>query len=156
MIIRKATSADVNSLVFMRIEYLKETLGRMDEKDIEALKKQLQLYFKTHINVDFTAYVAEQDRAVVATGFMIVNEKPASPLFMTGKTGTVYNVYTRPQYQKKGLATSIMNQIIQEAKKKHISYIELSATDAGKPLYDKLGFMEKISAYTDMKLVLER
>lgn len=44
--------------------------------------------------------------------------------------------------------------MIDEAKSMDISYLELSATDTGKPLYEKLGFVQRQSKHTDMKLEL--
>jgi hypothetical protein len=48
----------------------------------------------------------------------------------------------------------LLTMLIDEAKAMDISYLELSATDAGKPLYEKLGFMQRQSKYTDMRLEL--
>jgi hypothetical protein len=44
--------------------------------------------------------------------------------------------------------------VINEAKAMNISYLELSATDSGKPLYEKLGFVHRQSKYTEMRLGL--
>jgi len=60
----------------------------------------------------------------------------------------VLNVLTYPQYRKMGYATKIMNFIIEEAKNHDVSYIELSASELGKPLYKKLGFLEDIPSHT--------
>lgn len=67
-------------------------------------------------------------------------EKPANPSYKTGKTGTLLNVFTYPEYRRMGLATSVIKAIIDEAKKLDIASIDLAATDFGKPLYEKLGF----------------
>ncbi len=41
------------------------------------------------------------DKIIVA---LLIVEKPMSPSFITGKTGTVLNVYTKPEYRNKGYA----------------------------------------------------
>jgi predicted GNAT family N-acyltransferase len=55
---------------------------------------------------------------------------------------------------QEGIATLILKELIAEAKRLNVSYIELSATADGRPVYKKLGFVEKQSKYTDMKLKL--
>ena len=66
----------------------------------------------------------------------------------------VLNVFTYPEYRKKGVATELLKRLIDEAGKQNLSYIELSASEAGRPLYEKLGFKELQSKYTEMKLQL--
>ena len=102
----------------------------------------------------FIAYLAETGNNIIATAFLVISEKPANPAFITGKIGTVLNVFTYPEYRKKGIATELLKRLIEEAKAQNVSYIELSATESGKPLYEKLGFQTKQSRYTEMKLQL--
>jgi hypothetical protein len=44
--------------------------------------------------------------------------------------------------------------VIEEAKQLDVSFIELSATSDGKPLYEKFGFAEAKTKYTPMRLQL--
>jgi ribosomal protein S18 acetylase RimI-like enzyme len=86
---------------------------------------------------------------------MAVAEMPANPAFITGKTATILNVFTYPEYRRKRIATKLLTMMINEAKAMNISYLELSATDSGKQLYEKLGFVSKQSSkYTEMRLDL--
>lgn len=64
------------------------------------------------------------------------------------------NVLTYPEYRRMGIATKVIERIIEEAKALGVSNIELSATLGGRPLYEKLGFVEKKSKYTEMRLQL--
>ena len=48
----------------------------------------------------------------------------------------------------------MISEVIEEAKKLELSSIDLSSTPDGKPLYEKLGFIEPKSKYTRMKLQL--
>ena len=91
---------------------------------------------------------------MVSCAMLVVTEKPANPSFITGKTGTVLNVYTEKSYRKKGIATIIMNNLIEYSKALGLDFIELKATKEGYPLYKKLGFEEQHSTYTPMKFNL--
>ena len=68
--------------------------------------------------------------------------------------GTILNVYTKPQFRKQGISTKVLSKLIDKAKRYNISKLELSATDMGKSLYEKIGFREKKSKYTSMQLYI--
>ena len=154
MNIRKATIEDIDILIMLRLDYLLADRGNLTAEEETAIRLQLITYYSKHINNDFIALLAEIDNKVVATAFLAISEKPANPAFITGKTGTLLNVFTYPEYRRMGLATKVLCQIIDEARQLDVSSIDLSATQDGKPLYEKLGFTEPKSKYTPMKLQL--
>jgi GNAT superfamily N-acetyltransferase len=154
MIIRKAIQSDIESLVELRFAYLNYHFGEINDGQKMALSKQLPDYFRNHLNRDCIAYIAETEEKIISTAYLIINEKPANPNFITGKTGLFLNVYTHPDYRRQGIATNILNELIKEARNLNLSFIELSATLDGKPVYSKLGFIEKTSDSTKMRLTL--
>ena len=77
-----------------------------------------------------------------------------SPSFITGKTGTVLNVYTKPEYRKKGYAKKIMNMMLEDAKAENVSIIELKATEDGYSLYRSVGFEDVVAKYHNMRISL--
>ena len=87
----------------------------------------------------------------VCVFFLLIN-KPASPLFITGKTGTLMNVYTLPEYRRRGIGKKLVSMAIEDGKAWDLSYIELRATKCGYPLYKQLDFIEDKSIYMSMKL----
>lgn len=123
-------------------------------EETDAIVKQLKDYFPRQLNNSFIAFLAEYDGQVISTVFMTVVEKPAHPEFITGKTATILNVFTYPDYRRKGIATTLLTMMINEAKTMNISYLELFATDSGKPLYEKLGFVCRQPKYPEMRLNL--
>jgi GNAT superfamily N-acetyltransferase len=151
---RKATIKDIGILIKLRLEYLTEDRGELSKVETEAVVTQLQDYFMRQINSNFVALLAEDDGNAIATVYMAVAEKPANPAFITGKTATILNVFTYPDYRRKGIATRLLKMTIDEAKAMNISYLELSATNSGKPLYEKLGFINRQSKYTEMRMGL--
>lgn len=112
--------------------------------------------YKKYMNTVFFAALVGVDNEIASVAFLAFSNRPANSFFPTGKTGTFFNVLTYPEYRKKGYATLTMNLLIETARNQNLSYVELSASEAGKPLYQKLGFMEsKLSAhFTKMKLSL--
>lgn len=154
MDIRKATIEDIEVLMRLRFEYLLEDKGSLTQDEKIKIASQLEKYYKEHINQDFIAILAIIDDKVASCAFLAISERPANPSFITGKTGTLLNVFTYPDYRRMGIATKVMCKIIEEAKQMGVSLIELTATQEGKPLYEKLGFNEPESKYTPMILQL--
>lgn len=151
---RKAEINDISQLVEMRLGYLEENHGSLTQEEITKIRDSLPSYYENHLGRDMMIYVADDGAEIVSTVFLLVVEKPANPSFITGKTGTVLNVYTKPQYRQKGLAGKLMNMMLDDAKENKLSFVELKATKMGKPLYEKLGFNIEKSSYTPMKYEL--
>ena len=151
---RKADIGDKETLVRMRLDFLDESRGGLSESDRNAIAAQLGPYYEKHVGLDFSAHFACHDGKAVATAFLVVVEKPAYPALITGKTGVILNVYTYPEYRHKGIATKLLSRLIEEAREQNLSRLELSATEAGKPLYAKFGFLVKATDYTEMRLQL--
>lgn len=152
MNIRKATIDDIDILIKLRLDFLLADIGNLTADEETAIRTQLATYFTKHINHNFIAILAETDNNVVSTAFLAISERPANPAFITGKTGTLLNVFTYPKYRRMGFSTKAICQIIDEAKQLGVSSIDLSATQDGKPLYEKLGFIEP--KFTAMRLQL--
>ncbi len=155
MIFEKAVSTDINRLTELRIAYLREDMGKLSEDDINKLKKGLPNYFERNLNNDLIAYVARSEEEIVACAFLLITEKPMSPSFITGLTGTVLNVYTKVEHRHKGYARKLMEMLISDAQKRKLSVIELKATEAGYNLYKSVGFKDAISKYHSMSLYLK-
>ena len=66
---RKAEKIDIEQLVDMRIEYLKEDLGETAICDEVQLRTNLQIFFEEHLNKDIDAFVALFENEIVSTSF---------------------------------------------------------------------------------------
>lgn len=149
---RRAGKEDVMQLTALRMAYLEEDYGVLDVKIYEAIAEQLPFYFLRHLKQDCFAYVAETENALlVASALLVVSEKPANPSFITGRTGTVFNVYTQPPYRRQGNAEVLMRMLLYDAQAMDLDYVELKATSDGIPLYEKLGFRPVTAGYQDMR-----
>ena len=59
----------------------------------------------------------------------------------SGKKAYIMNMYTNPAYRRKGIAIKTLDMLVQDAKKRGITQISLEATDMGRLLYEKYGFV---------------
>ena len=121
---------------------------------MQCLQAALPQYFRNHLNRDLMIYVVREAEEIVTCAFLLIVEKPMSPMFITGKTGTVLNVYTKPEYRKKGYAKRIMNALLEDAKANELSVIELKATEDGYHLYKSVGFEDVVSKYHNMRYIV--
>ncbi|HMM04720.1 MAG: GNAT family N-acetyltransferase [Prevotella sp.] len=151
--IYKATLNDVDNLVNLRIAFLKDELSKFSKDDEKLVREKGKLYFERHLKVDdLIGLIAEVENEIVATAFLLITEKPISPTFPNGYTGTLLNVFTYPQHRRKGFAKSLIERIMQEAKERDIALIDLISTTDGLILYKNLGFKEL--TYTALRLKL--
>lgn len=135
---------------------MEETHPDLSEQGFEQIMSQSKGYFQEHLNRDCVVYLAEdsENGCTAACIFFLLINKPASPLFITGKTGTLMNVFTKPAYRKQGIAKKLVSMAIEDGKRWELSYIELRSTNDGYPLYKSLEFIEDRSIYMSMKLKL--
>lgn len=150
MVYNKASIEDIQQLTELRIAYLTEDNGGLDRKDLETIRQNLPDYFMRNLNQTIFGYVARNEGEVIACALLLVMEKPMSPAFITGKTGTVLNVYTKPNYRRNGYARRLMNMLQDDASNMGLSVVELKATEEGYQLYKSIGFVDTGSKYRQM------
>ena len=153
MIFEKATIKDINGLTDLRLAYLQEDLGVITDKQL--IQESLPGYYEKHLNKDLMVYVARDEEDIVSCAFLLIVEKPMSPSFITGKTGTVLNVYTKPEYRNKGYAKKLMTMMLEDATAQDVSVIELKSTEDGYSLYKSVGFEDVVVKYHNMKIALQ-
>ena len=155
MIFEKARAEDIADLVRMRIEYLLEDYGEIPSGTLSAISGRLPAYFERHLNRDLIAFVCRDGDMIAGCCFLYVSEMPPNPAFPHGKTGTALNVYTKPEYRRRGIAGKLMEALLSEAEEMGLDFVELKATDAGYPLYRSLGFEDAPSKYHSMKYAID-
>jgi len=71
---------------------------------------------------------------------MVIRAQPGNFDLPNGRSGYILNIFTLKGYRKNGIASLLMNKLIEEAKRKKLDRIELRATAEGEPQYRKIGF----------------
>ena len=155
MTIRLAEPGDLENYIRVRFDYFAAE-GWTAADDLKAdIRVQLTDYYKAHLNQDFYAAFAVADGAVVSAAFLTINEMPANIATPTGKYGVIRNVLTYPEHRRKGYSTKVLELLIQKAKDENLSCLQLSASEMGKPVYERLGFKPSVKpGFTDMMLPL--
>ena len=132
------TKADIELLMQVRLEMLREVNDLSNEYvHDETLVAESRKYFE---NGNQTTVLAFDDEMVV--GCASLSYIWIMPTFdhPTGNRAHLMNVYTKPEYRRKGISKKMVETLIDEAKEKGVTEISLDATEMGKHLYEVLGF----------------
>ena len=147
---KKASINDIEMLVGTRIEVLKAANRLDDSADMSKVEKESYNYYKNALsNNTHTAFlVFDDDRFIGAGGVSYYKVMPTynNP---TGEKAYIMNMYTSPEYRRKGIAYKTLDRLVSDAKARGITEISLEATEMGRPLYKKYGFIDMTS---EMKL----
>ncbi len=142
MIIRKAELEDAELLSEIRkLQLIDE--GIAPDCDIDP---ELDAFFKKWlVSKDFLQLIAEEDGKLLSTAAVIYYDLPPSYTNKIGVRGYVTNVYTAPEHRRKGLSKMLLTKLFDDAKKRGIKKLWLGASKDGRPLYEKLGFIQQES-----------
>ncbi len=117
-----------------------------------ALEDGSRKYFLRKIESDDTmVLVAEAEGTVAGTGLMIFIERPpaSNPI---GIEAYITNMYTVPEWRRRGIAFSLVSEMTAAAKAKGIRRVWLRATEMGKPVYERAGFAPPGAGVTYMQI----
>ncbi len=143
IVFRKMNENDKDLFVNLRLIFLTDCFDIITQTEKENIEQNLKIYFDEHIiKNDFIGIIGEHNGKVVSAAYLIILDYPANPKLINGKAGTLLNVYTYPEYRRKGIAKKLLEEIIKEAKLMGITSIDLNATESGYNLYKKLGFKD--------------
>ena len=135
----KASNDDIELLMQSRLEMLK-TVNNLSEDYIfsEELMKCSREYFK---NGNQTTLLAIDEKVIGCATICYIEIMPTFS-HPTGKRAHLMNVYTSRQYRRQGIAFQMLSLLIEEAREKGVTEISLDATELGRELYIKQGFVD--------------
>ena len=136
---RVTSKDDIELLMQSRLEMLREvnhlpTDYIFDEELVEKSREYFQ-------NANQTTVLAI-DKSVIGCATLCYVDMMPTFSHPTGKRAHLMNVYTNKQYRRQGIAAQMLSMLIDEAREKGVTEISLDATESGRPLYKKLGFVE--------------
>ena len=140
---RKATIEDLDILVATRIEVLRAA-NRLDASiDMSEVERQSRDYYSKAIaDGSHIAYlVFDEDKFRGAGGVSYYRVMPTYHN-TSGEKAYIMNMYTVSDYRRQGIAYKTLDLLVQDAKSRGITAISLEATEMGRPLYEKYGFIK--------------
>jgi GNAT superfamily N-acetyltransferase len=150
--IRRAELRDVDALVRMRVELLHvaAALGAptdLTEGEWEAVRAATRDYFSEALPAGkHCGVVAEADGKVVACGGIVFMERPPYQGNLQGREAYLMNMYTLPEWRRKGLGAAIVNELLRYAREAGAKRVSLDAEQNARRLYEKVGFSGNVEA----------
>ena len=142
LIFKKASMEDLDLLIETRLIVLRAA-NRLDTSaDMSVIREQSADYYRRALenHSHMACLVFDRERFVGAGGVSFFRVLPTchNP---SGRKAYIMNMYTDPDYRRKGIACKVLGILVREARERGISSISLEATDMGLPLYEKFGFV---------------
>ncbi len=140
--IRKAELSDLELLLKWRMTVLREVFAIPADSPTEELEQENRRYYRTAIPAgSHIACFAYADHQIVGCGGMCIYREMPSPDNPDGRCAYLMNIYTRLEVRKQGVGEIIINWLVGQATTRGISKIYLETSEAGKSLYEKIGFV---------------
>ncbi|MCM1518833.1 MAG: GNAT family N-acetyltransferase [Pseudoflavonifractor sp.] len=140
---------DVEELMAWRGEVILNVFGVIASPALMAANRE---YYRQYV-ADGThlGFVASCDGEDVGCGAICLSDELPSPDNPSGRCAYLMNIYVRERYRHHGIAGSLVNHLVDEAKRLGCGKIYLESTDAAKHLYRSCGFndMENMMKYED-------
>lgn len=140
---RRATPNDIDELVRTRITVLRAANKLSDDADMSAVEKETFAYYRRALeNGEHIAYLVYDSGTFVGAGGVSFYQVMPTYHNPSGKKAYIMNMYTAPEYRRQGIALHTLDLLVKDARNQGISHISLEATDMGRPLYEKYGFVK--------------
>jgi GNAT superfamily N-acetyltransferase len=150
--IRRATVADAERLIELRVALLRESGDLAADADAGPLGAALRDYLARALPTgEFLAWVAEVDGLIVASSGLNLFRRIPSPANLSGRAAYVMNMYTVADWRGRGLATALFGEILAHARLLGVEHVWLRATADGRRIYRRFGFVDAVD---DMELRL--
>lgn len=135
---RRATADDAEALAALRMDFLAEVLGAGDDA---GLQKSIKDFFARAIPAgEMIVFVAVADGKIIATSGLIFHVHAPSNRNPTGREGYIMNMYTMPQCRERGIASRLLQMLIDHCRHENCAKISLHAMPQGRAIYERVGF----------------
>jgi GNAT superfamily N-acetyltransferase len=139
--IRTAGVEDLNHIVHHRLAMFEE-MGHRDAAELAGVEAASREYFGEALRTGtYRGWLAEEaDGTVVGGGGIVIAKWPGFPGEKRADRPWILNMYTEPQARRRGVARQLVEVMIEWCRKEGFRTVSLHASNAGRPLYETLGF----------------
>jgi len=149
--IREGTVAGIPEIVRQR-RRMCEDMNYTDAKALSTMEALTGDYLiKAIPEGSFRSWLACDDGRVIAGGAIVITPWPAHPYDLECRRATILNVYTEPEYRRRGIARQIMETMIAWCKQEGFARVSLHASEQGRHLYESLGFIDSNEMHLNLR-----
>lgn len=140
---KKATLEDIDELVRIRIIVLRAANKLSDDEDMSVVEEESYAYYRRALESgEHIAYLVYDNGKFIGAGGLSFYQVMPTYHNPTGKKAYIMNMYTASEYRRQGIAIHTLDLLVNDAREQGVSQIALEATDMGRPLYEKYGFVK--------------
>lgn len=148
--LRRATSHDAAVIARHRRQMFRD-MGYHDEAHLDSMTAKFMPWVEAKLaSGDYLAWFAVENGNVIAGAGLWLMDWPPHMVASNPRRGNILNVYTEPDFRRRGLARRLTQSAIDWCKTNNIDLVILHASAEGRSLYESLGF----SASNEMRIKL--
>jgi GNAT superfamily N-acetyltransferase len=159
--IRLATTADTEIIAWHRARMFQD-MGDIPPELFESFRARsrdkIQLMLESGEYLGWLASPDDDDIIVAGAGVQLRDVMPhpgtdpnGKATIAEGRHAMMVNVFTEPEWRRRGLAALLIKRIIEWSLENHLDRLILHAAENARPLYERLGF----TATNEMEFVGE-
>ena len=140
---KRATMEDIDELVRTRIIVLRAANKLSDDEDMSVVEEESYAYYRRALESgEHIAYLVYDNGKFMGAGGLSFYQVMPTYHNPTGKKAYIMNMNTASEYRRQGIAFHTLDLLVNDAREQGVSQIALEATDMGRPLYEKYGFVK--------------
>ncbi len=140
---KRATMEDIDELVRTRIIVLRAANKLSDDEDMSVVEEESYAYYRRALESgEHIAYLVYDNGKFIGAGGLSFYQVMPTYHNPTGKKAYIMNMYTASAYRRQGIAFHTLDLLVNDAREQGVSQIAVEATDMGRPLYEKYGFVK--------------
>jgi GNAT superfamily N-acetyltransferase len=140
--LRRATVDDVPVIAHHRRAMFTD-MGAGDPAGLDAVDATFTPYVTRGLgDGSYRGWLAQKDGRVVAGGGLLLYEWPGSPRDARPRRAYIFNLYTEPEYRRRGLARRIIQAMMDWCRAEGFKSVALHHSDDGRRLYESMGFKQ--------------
>jgi GNAT superfamily N-acetyltransferase len=156
--IRPATPKDAAIISWHRARMFQD-MGLISETAFENLRAKVQPRIREWLEsgeyLGWLASSADKPDVIIAGAGVYVQKTLPRPLSQStvgdGRQVTIVNVFTEPEWRKRGVARLLLQEIIKWSRTQTLDRFVLHASEHGRSLYEKLGFVPNNEMHFESK-----
>lgn len=145
--IRKLDINDIDTYCNLRVAML------LSDKSVSYSKEELVLqtreYYENYINKTLFIFgYIENEEIVSVAAYEILKRLPTPKINnLNSDIAYVCSIYTKEEYRNKGYSKLLLNEVIEDAKKRGLTRFKLSShNEIAIKMYEKFGFKSDLTA----------
>ena len=155
--IREAIKQDIPRLGIHHRKMFEEIWEKKGESIDPSVCMEMERAYAKKMKQELTggsckAWVIESENRIVASGAITIASLVPTPKDLSSSVAYLHSIYTEKEYRNNNFANLIVERAIRFCRDNGIKRVFLNASEAGRPIYEKVGFRV---APEMMRLVIE-